>query len=328
MALGGEKKKMKTKIIAVLIAAMVLVGVGGAALLSHYSTIEGVGTVQQSIVVDGNSYTNPITQSYTITNDSFGGNYGGNVFTESFVVTNRADIPGYVTITTNPANDLAVTTKYLASLTLDNKNPADWSRITGDGVKGVLTYELNARDFNFDFTATGLDNIEYALVYYADEPDRYDNWGGANPGAVIGIGTAVNGQMRMDDVFGTNSVDLEMDLPNPLDFNTGDYYDSDWEVADYGKSDNYKMRTGAKVWLVPTNDLTLGTDLPLIAWNPETYLFETDLINYDDTNNAQPDCGQALRIGANSKFTLIIENTFDLATTPGTYAVTTDVSPA
>lgn len=44
---------------------------------------------------------------------------------------------------------------------------------------------------------------------------------------------------------------------------------------------DYQDITGAKVWLVPTSDLNINYEYgtaQFIAWNPDEYLFETDLI--------------------------------------------------
>jgi len=45
--------------------------------------------------------------------------------------------------------------------------------------------------------------------------------------------------------------------------------------------DNYEK--GAKVWLVLSSDVDFD-DQQMIGWNPSEYLFEYDLISYEDTN--------------------------------------------
>jgi hypothetical protein len=159
------------------------------------------------------------------------------------------------------------------ALILENKT-ADWGIIGGDNTQGILSYNASGETFDYNFTAQGLVDGEYALIYYADYEDRYNQWGGDNPGAVIGIGTTDgSGNLVM-----SGSPDLGIDLPDPQDAN------SDISNHNYcGAPDNYAHCTGAKIWLVPTSDLTGGNVLPLTAWNPSSYLFETDLITYDDT---------------------------------------------
>jgi len=310
---------MKTKIIALLIALVVLGGVGSAALLQHYGVVKGTGDVAQAIVIDDNNY--DITTEYNITNETVE-NYAGCSYNETFTIKNRADIPGYIEFVTD--NDVAVTTRYLAEVQLCSKTAGTWTP-NCNVMSGTLTYELNNNKFVYKLKATGLtDGEEYSLIYYADEPDRFVDWGGDNPGALIGTGVANSGMIVM-----SGSENLGMDLPHSDDFNTGDYLDSEnnWLPADYGQApDFYDMRTGAKVWLILSSHYD-ADNKTVTKWDPTKSLFETDLINYDDTNNGQPGCGKALRIGANSEFELIIENTFAIDTQPGTYTVFTTIVP-
>jgi len=160
------------------------------------------------------------------------------------------------------------------TLILDNKNPENWTRIN-DTMIGTLTYKTAGDSFNYDFVASGLQSgVEYDLIYYADKQNRFADWGGDNPGAVIGTFTATSGSISVT----SQSVNLGMDLPAADDWNA---------VAspDYCQApDNYNTCTGAKIWLVPSDDYD-SVNKKLTAWNPTTYLFETDLIIYSDTNN-------------------------------------------
>jgi len=156
-----------------------------------------------------------------------------------------------------------------STLVLENKD-ANWDVIP-DGMHGELTFNSSYPTFDYTFEATGLVNDGvYSLIYYADKPDRFVDWGGNNPGILIGTFTA-NGSGDIPLEF--RSVELGMDLPSPNDANIDQY--------DYctGTGDNYDTCHGAKIWLVPSSDYTAPG---LTAWNPATYLFETDLINYID----------------------------------------------
>ena len=161
------------------------------------------------------------------------------------------------------------------TLILDNKNPQGWQRIT-DVVLGTLTYKTADDDFEFTLNYTGLTvGTSYSLIYYADQQNRFVNWGGDTIGEVIYAFIPTNS----DGTTGLQNVNLGKDLPDPADWNGSG-------AANYcATPDNYNTCRGAKIWLVPTSNLTGGTSLPLNAWNPSTYLFETDLINYNDTNN-------------------------------------------
>ena len=163
------------------------------------------------------------------------------------------------------------------TLILENKDTG-WQVIPSDEIQGTLTYKTAGDQFNYSLVASGLSNISYSLIYYADKDPRFSSWGGDNPGKVIGTFTAVSGSINQ----ALTSVDLGMDLPESPDWNinpTPDY------CSNHNGFDSYNTCAGAKIWLVPTSDLTGGPSLPLVSWNPLTYLFETDLINYNDTNN-------------------------------------------
>jgi hypothetical protein len=72
-----------------------------------------------------------------------------------------------------------------------------------------------------------------------------------------------------------------MDLPSANDWNMS--ADANY-CGGANTFDYYATCKGAKIWLVPTNNYDAGAKT-LTVWNPSTYLFETDLINYNDTNN-------------------------------------------
>jgi hypothetical protein len=148
---------------------------------------------------------------------------------------------------------------------LDNKDSSTWERID-DGTIGALSFYSTGSTFVFGFTATGLaTEMPYSLIYYANP------WPGNNPGKLIWSG--VSDQSGVIDYSG--SVDLGMNLPTPPDSNM---------VVDHsGSPDYYVHPFGAKIWLVPSADYDANTN-SMIAWHPENYLFETDLINYIDTN--------------------------------------------
>ena len=159
----------------------------------------------------------------------------------------------------------------VAFLYLYEKDPSTWE-IVDSGAWGKLKYNLAGPTFDFVFNGHGLQpNINYSLIYYADFPNRMVNWGGNNPGALIATGTTnPGGQLHL-----AGSPNLNMDLPHPDDANN---------TIDYsGAPDYYAHAHGAKIWLVPSSDYNAGMK-KVTAWNPTQYLFETDLITYDDTD--------------------------------------------
>jgi len=140
----------------------------------------------------------------------------------------------------------------VAHLYLYEKDPSDWS-IVEDGAWGKMKYNLAGPTFDFVFNGHELEpNTDYNLIYYADA------WPGNNPGAIIASGTSNNG----GNINLAGSPDLGMDLPDSDDANYPD---------------------GAKIWLVLSDDYD-GTNTKMTAWNPTEYLFENNLITYDDTD--------------------------------------------
>ncbi|MFC1893291.1 DUF4382 domain-containing protein [Chloroflexota bacterium] len=175
------------------------------------------------------------------------------------------------------------------TLLLENKDPNTWE-VIADETKGTLTYNLSGETFDFEFEGEGLEDTNYSLIYYADyyggDPeDRYTVWGGNYPGALIASGDATGGTLKL-----SGSVNLRpdlteekgIDLPWPTDGNIKDYA---YNVA----PDNYVHAHGAKIWLVPSECYEAGTPeepvCQVTKWEPDRFLFETDLITFNDTNN-------------------------------------------
>lgn len=157
-------------------------------------------------------------------------------------------------------------------LVLENKDSSDWSTIVDD-MYGKLFYNDAGDEFEYIFCGCGLDiDTDYSLIYYADFINRYVDWGGNNPGALIA-------EMTTDgcgSVFKAGSVELDMDLPSCPDANIA--------IHDYsGAPDFYAHAHGAKIWLVPSDCYDAGAK-KVDIWSPDDFLFETDLITYDDTD--------------------------------------------
>ncbi|HUV93264.1 MAG TPA: hypothetical protein VMX14_00350, partial [Anaerolineae bacterium] len=138
----------------------------------------------------------------------------------------------------------------VAHLYLHEKDPSNWE-IVEDGAWGKMKYNLSGSEFCFLFNGHGLEpNTAYSLIYYADP------WPGDHPGALIAEGTTNGG----GNINLAGSQDLAMDLPDPAD-------------------ENYS--NGAKIWLVLSSDYD---GAKMVKWNPTEYLFEYDLITFDDTD--------------------------------------------
>lgn len=139
---------------------------------------------------------------------------------------------------------------------------SNWDVI--DGAWGKLKYNVEGSTFDYVFNGHGLDpEKDYSLIYYADP------WPGNNTGALIANGTPNEGgnlHLMGSAIIG--------DLPNPADAN---YLDVDGidNTGDEGE--------GAKIWLVPSSDYD-AENSKMVDWNPTDYLFEYNLIKYDDTD--------------------------------------------
>jgi hypothetical protein len=139
-------------------------------------------------------------------------------------------------------------------LSLFEKDPVTWEIIEG-GAWGKMTYNLSGPEFEFVFNGHGLEaGADYCLIYYPDP------WPGTGL-ICLGCATANGG----GNVHIAASVDTG-DLPATADKNSG---------------------TGAKLWLVPAADVDCNPEggTRMIGWNPTEYLFEYDLITFDDTDD-------------------------------------------
>ena len=135
----------------------------------------------------------------------------------------------------------------IAHLYLYEKD-ADWNIVDG-GAWGKMKYNLLGETFDFVFNGHGLvEGTEYTLIYYPDP------WPGSGL-ICLGEGT-VNEE---GDIHIAESLDTG-DLPIATDENSG-----------------------AKIWLVLSDDVDCE-NAEMIGWTPIEYLFEYDLITFDDTD--------------------------------------------
>ena len=127
---------------------------------------------------------------------------------------------------------------------------AAWDIVPG-GAWGKMEYKLSGLEFDFVFNGKGLEaGVEYTLIYYPDP------WPGTGL-ICLGSATANNG----GNVHIAGPVEIDTDLP-------ADFDDPEYE--------------GAKIWLVLNSDIECGVSMT--DWNPAEYLFEDEVINFDDTD--------------------------------------------
>ncbi|MHC4696794.1 MAG: hypothetical protein ACYTFA_08640 [Planctomycetota bacterium] len=140
-----------------------------------------------------------------------------------------------------------------AHLYIHEKDPATWDIVKG-GAWGKMKYNLSGSSLKFVFNGHGLMmDGDYTLIYYPDPWPAYD---------LICLGDGMADEEGNVHIMG--------------DVDTGDL------PAEGDEND------GAKIWLVASMDVDCeGDDVnppQMIGWAPEEYLFEYDLITFDDTD--------------------------------------------
>lgn len=151
----------------------------------------------------------------------------------------------------------------LAYLYLLEKNSMDWNTPIEDPSWGKMEYNLSGSTFDYVFNGHKLMKGDmYELIYYPDP------WPG-NGLICLGEGTVNKG----GNIHIEGSVDTG-DLPSILDWNHPE-----------NPNDSLTDRNGgAKIWLVLASDIDC-TSKVMLGWNPDNYLFEFDVINFDDVDN-------------------------------------------
>ena len=158
---------------------------------------------------------------------------------------------------------------YDEKVSLDNKDPSTWMEID-DMTYATVYYSSVGEEFAWNIVGKGLTpNTGYSLIYYADP------WPGNNPGALIAAFTTDG--LGVFNEFGYT--ELNMDLPHPDDYNAN----PDPDYCNHSNGfDDYEHCCGAKLWVVLTEDYN---EPAMEGWNPAEYLFETDLITYEDCDD-------------------------------------------
>lgn len=137
----------------------------------------------------------------------------------------------------------------IGQLLLFEKDPGTWEVIK-HGAWGKMKYNKSGPEFVFQFIGHGLEHgLSYSLIYYPDP------WPGND---LLFLGEAIaskNGNIKI-----INSL-ITGDMPKEDD-------------------DNYP--DGAKIWLVLSQDVDIRMQC-MVDWNPTEYLFENNIIKYQDT---------------------------------------------
>jgi hypothetical protein len=139
-----------------------------------------------------------------------------------------------------------------AHVRLFEKDPDTWE-IVEDGAWAKMKYKVAGPEFNFVFNGHALvPGEDYTLIYY---PDPWPGMG------LICLGS--DRANRDGNIHIAESVDTG-DMPAPEDENID----------------------GAKIWLVLSADVDCD-EAEMVGWSPTEYLFEYDLITFDDTSDTE-----------------------------------------
>ena len=138
--------------------------------------------------------------------------------------------------------------------------------IVEGGAWGKMKYNLSGPAFDFVFNGHGLPLGEsFTLIYYPDP------WPGSG---LICLGS------------GIATCDCE---PPCTECSEGSVHiQGSYDTGDLPKEDDYNIdlgeESGAKIWLVLKDDVECEEGI-MIGWNPDAYLFEGELITFDDTDD-------------------------------------------
>ena len=131
-----------------------------------------------------------------------------------------------------------------------------WPVVPG-GASGVLRYNLWGKVFSFDFHGWKLaPKKKYTLIYYPDP------WPGEG---LICLGSGKTNPAGNINLF-NHHFDIGTSLPAKDDANWSPQYPSG--------------AVGAKIWLVLSEDVDCAKSY-MTGWNPDSYLFEYNLINFE-----------------------------------------------
>jgi len=146
---------------------------------------------------------------------------------------------------------------YLCEKNLDINNPFDTGLNvpcdTAGKAWGKMKYNMSGLTFDYVFNGHGLiPGQTYTLIYF---PDPWPGFGLIYLGSDTAKGRG--GEVHIEGSLDTG------DLPATYDANS---------------------LNGARIWLVPSSDLCFRSRYGslMIGWHPDQYLFEEDLILFDD----------------------------------------------
>lgn len=268
------------KIVLATFMAVMLIGVVSAGYLTYFNKVTTTMTAEQSVVTGDIVGEEMVWYNWDVSiSRDFGKVVHCTDYTDKLWIWNRACVEAIPTFTDSPdPADYGVTVNHYVfgdtqTIELRQKD-SNWEVINEDTIGADITFNTCGITFDYSIDYWGIEG-EYSLIYYLDHYPRYEDWG-----HVYVIDNLI--------LTGTETTTGNMDMlaiPFVGDWNAG-------PDADYGADpDNYEHIRGAKLWIVPTDNLVDTTPLQetiLNAWTPAAYLFETDLALYIDCDDLEP----------------------------------------
>lgn len=258
---------MRKRSILGIFIAILAISVASGALLEQYVSVTGEADVKQSVVFsDGDT-----EKSYSFDV------VAGNTYWDCYMVKNRANVEAPVEFTTTYSPDgEGILTVYAGHTQLTEKNvnfSKDVWTVPEDASTVSVKYTMVGDSFDAEVVEGAIE--DYTLVYYKDNPDRFDDPGEAIP---------------VDEVSDN--------LPYTDDANADEY--------DYCDTGEYTTCHGAKLWYVPTKALSEDGTLD---WSmADEFYFETELIQYNSAGEITIYPGQHLGVCIGNMFDVAMEN--------------------
>jgi len=275
-----KKKKNNKKVLAFLLVGVFVMAFATAGLIQYFGSVNQDISVEQPIKVNGEEeYTQTFSEELTA-GETFVGNW--------LNISNNGNEKRQLVLNTNSST--GVETSYVGYLQLSTKDVNFSENVweVTDGEKATVKYTVKDNEFSAEVVEGQKDN--YALYYYADNPDRFNNVPKAIPVSELGSES----------------------LPYSDDQNAegGEY--------DYCETGEYDTCHGAKIWYLPNDAVSEdGT----VAWSQaDNFLFETKLIQFDSEGN--------LVVYPNTTTSIKPVYTTDTMLESGDYTVTTTVDLA
>lgn len=291
---------MNKKILMFSVLGLLMIGLGAAALISHFGLIQQNITVGQGLILDDGSWDEDIvleSDTTSVNND---------VFVSAHNLRNEADIDAVIDLTKNctgAGSCSEINTTYYSKTNL-RSGVLNLSKKDGGWVPVGAGIEINySTDVDGNFVWDNEDEVNtaypgYILVYYKDEEFADDS-------------------ARMGTPAKAYEVDGSFAIPFKNDGNTK----SDVDYCTIDENDHCK---GAKLWLVLETDY--NDVYNTLAWSTgwqSNYYFETDLLGWNDLDILS----NPITIPAGEEMDFVIVTEFPVGTIPGLYSITTSVVP-